>query len=128
MYTKILKRTIILISLLIMTSIALAQRNQGPPPQPSRQQINQMIEELSSELNLSSAQSSQISKLYSEHFDEMKSRRSKRSGNKRPDRRAMESSRQEFEAQIRRVLSPDQIEAYDKFLQSHGQQSQPPRP
>ncbi|MBC8193092.1 MAG: hypothetical protein ISR87_00865 [Candidatus Marinimicrobia bacterium] len=127
MHTKILKRTIILISLLIMTSIGLAQRNQGSPPQPSEQQIKQMIEELSSELDLSATQRSQVSKLFTKHFEEMKSKQTKKSGGKRPGRAAMESSRQRFEGQIRQVLSPDQIEAYDKFLQSYGPQSQRPK-
>ena len=127
MNTNILKRTIFLTSLLLITTVGLAQRKQGPPPQPSSQQINQMIDDLSSELNLTSSQTSQISNIFSEHFKEMKSKRGKRSGSKRQDPGAMESSRQEFEAQIKRVLSTDQIAAFDKFMQSRGPQSQPPK-
>ncbi|NQV42509.1 MAG: hypothetical protein HQ506_09160 [Candidatus Marinimicrobia bacterium] len=126
MKTNILKRTIFLTSLLLITTVGLAQRKQGPPPQPSSQQINQMIDDLSSELNLTSSQTSQISNIFSEHFNEMKSKRGKKSGSKRPDQSAMEGSRQEFEAQIKQVLSPDQITAYEKFMRSRGPQSQRP--
>ena len=127
MKSNILKRNIILMSLLTITTVGLAQDKQGPPPQPSSQQIDQMVDDLSRELNLTSSQTSQISKLFREHFNEMKSKRGKRSGNKRPDHGAMESSRQEFEAQIKQVLSPDQIAAYEKFMQSRGPQSQRPK-
>ena len=123
MNSNILKKALLLISLLMMTNLAWGQRSQGPPPQPNPHQISQMVNELTTALELSEKQSSRISKLYRDHFDEMKSMMSKKSGKKRPDHATMEHLRQEFEAQVKQVLSPDQIEAYDNFLKSHSPQS-----
>lgn len=121
----ITKRAIIIISLMMLTSMAWAQRNQGPPPQPNRQQIVQMVNELSTELKLSDTQAAQVSTLYENHFNEMKATMSQNSGGKHPDREAMESFRQAFENQVKTLLTPEQEKAYDKFIRSHAPQSRP---
>lgn len=119
------RRAILFVSILMMSTVALAQRNQGPPPAPNDQQITQMVRELASELSLSESQATRIKDLYQSHFEEMSETMTQQ---KRPGRRAMDAARKRLESNVKAVLTPDQAQAYDEFLKNNEPQPDSRRP
>ncbi len=80
-----------------------------PPPIPDSKEIFQMISDLSNELSLSEEQETNIHKLYTEHFAEVKKLTS---GNSRPDREEMEAKKAAFEEAVEAELTEEQVSKY----------------
>ena len=123
-WTKTLRNTLITLSCLIAVNFVYAQPGQGTPPQPTKRQMTEMVNELTTALVLTESQQIQVSKLFQEHFKEMKSLTGQGKRSKRPDRQAMEAHRDEFDTQIRALLTPEQAVAFETFQSKHKPQSQ----
>lgn len=91
---------------------------QGPPPLPSDDEIEAMVEDLSKELSLSSAQEDQVLDLYFEHFEIVESKT--KAG--RPERSEMEEIKSKFESDVNAVLTDDQKELYTAYLKKNKKQ------
>lgn len=110
-----------------LSSNLLAQQRQGqrqgPPPIPDATQINKMVEDLSSELALTTTQKTKILALYTNHFSEVKTSMN----GQRKSREEMESQKSKFEEQVKNVLNDNQKELFDNFVKKHNQ-SRPNNP
>ncbi|NQV29410.1 MAG: hypothetical protein HQ508_00860 [Candidatus Marinimicrobia bacterium] len=124
-----IRKALILFSSLLISIAAWGQgKPQNHPPQDNRQQIEQVIEDLSSELSLSAGQKAQITILFKAHFEEMDEMSSQSGKGQRPDRQIMDKYRKAFEVKVKDVLTKDQAAAFDAFQKSHGPQSDQRRP
>lgn len=111
---NILNVMLVCLIIMIMTTNIQAQqrRQQGPPPTPSKDQINEMVEDLSKTLSLTDKQEKQVSELHFDHFADVE--KSMKSG--RPDRKVMESMKKDFEREILLLLNKDQQDLYNRYL------------
>lgn len=96
---------------------------QGPPPIPNAKQITEMVTKLDTDIKLTDNQEAAILRLYTEHFEAVKS---KISGSTRPKREDMEALRNNVEKKVNSILTPEQKKAYKKFLTSMMNQPPPP--
>jgi len=114
-------------NLLILAITVLAANNlyaqrpneQNPPRIPDSTQIVKMTNELSRELSLTEAQKAEISKIYFDHFKEVKKQLEENKSEKMKNREAMEILRNKFEEQVNGLLSDDQQEKFVIFQQTH---------
>lgn len=86
---------------------------QGPPPIPSDEQIEQLVSDLASELSLTTDQETKILELNKAHFTEVKA---KMSSNSRPKREEMEALDAAFEKNVKAELTEGQIAKYEAFM------------
>ena len=84
---------------------------QGPPPTPTADQIEEMVSDLAKEILLSEEQESQVLELYKKHFEEVEN--ITKSG--RPDRDEMEALKEEFETDVKAVLTKDQQKLFTAY-------------
>lgn len=94
----------------------------GPPPIPNQKQIKEMVANLSGEILLTQEQESTILNLYSEHFEEVKT---KTSGSAMPKREEMEALKTNFEKSVKELLTDSQKKKYNAYLKKN-EQRQPP--
>lgn len=87
----------------------------GPPPQPTAKEIKTMVSDLSKEILLTDEQETQILKLYTAHFEEVKNKM--KSG--RPERNEMESLKTSFENSVKKVLTKEQQTNYTAYLKKN---------
>lgn len=87
----------------------------GPPALPTAKEIKTMVSDLSDELLLSEDQEDQVLELYTEHFEVIEDKTS--SG--RPDRDEMEELKEDFENEVKDVLTDDQQELYTEYLKNN---------
>lgn len=128
MKTKIKKTTRLLFVLGVLFSVTFVQAQQGaprggqqgPPPLPDDERIEEMVAELSDELSLSETQETQVSDAYFVHFEQVSEMLE--NGNSRPDREVMEQMRSDFENEVKSYLTKDQQKDFDKYMKK--QQSQ----
>ena len=115
MKTKIEKYSSRLLTLLVFVmGVSLIQAQpggqkggqQGPPPLPTDEQIEKIVADLSTELDLSETQEKQISELYFAHFEEVSEMVG--SGDSRPEREVMEQIRSNFEIEVKSYLTKEQ--------------------
>lgn len=116
-----------IVSTMIMGGL-FAQPGQGqqqqPPPIPDESQVAQMVDELTQTLSLTGEQTTAILELYSDHFAEVKSQME----DGRPDRTKMDKLKNKFEKKVKALLTDEQKEQFDEFLQSQRpQQSERPQ-
>lgn len=126
MKTKFKKvASIMLVSMIILiasNSIQAQQRGQqGPPPIPTDDQIEKMVEDLDKALSLTDEQEKQISEKYFAHFEEVEKRMKKG----RPNREDMEALKADFNKEVKLLLKEDQKDLYDAFLKE--QQNKRPK-
>lgn len=121
---------IVLVALVITTSACGQQKggqrgggNQAPPAVPTTKQIVKMIDKLSSEILLSEEQKTEVLELYKEHFEEVESKTS--SG--RPDRDEMEDLKEDFETDVKAVLTKDQQKLYTAYQKKNNKRERPQR-
>lgn len=138
MKTKFKKTTrLVLVVLVAMLSVTLTQAQpggqkggqQGPPPLPTDDQIEKMVSDLSTNLELSETQEKQVSELYFAHFEEVEALTD--NGKSRPDREVMDQMKKDFETEVKSVLTKDQqkeFNAYMKKQQSKMRGQGKPRP
>ncbi|MEM7483839.1 MAG: hypothetical protein AAF348_01395 [Bacteroidota bacterium] len=96
---------------------------QGPPPLPSADEIEKMVGDLADELSLDSDQESTVLTLYTDHFEEAESKT--KSG--RPDRDEMEKFRENFETEVKAVLTEKQQELFDAYQKKKRKERRPRR-
>ncbi len=125
---NVTRRIIILLSFLMLSTPVWGQRGQKGQPGPSRPEISQIVDELSKELSLSKSQERQVTSLFKAHFEEMDQLMSQKQKAQRMDREVMNGHRRDFEAQVKAILTPDQIKAFDEFQKSHDPEKQDKRP
>ncbi|MFD1293066.1 hypothetical protein ACFQ5N_04370 [Lutibacter holmesii] len=113
---------LVVVALIITTSACGQQRGgqgggqqgggqQGPPPVPTAKEIKTMVSNLAEELLLSEEQEEQVLELYTAHFEEVEDKTS--SG--RPDRSEMEELKEDFENDVKDVLTEDQQKLYTTY-------------
>jgi hypothetical protein len=93
---------------------------QGPPPLPTDEQIEKMVSNLSTELDLSETQEKQVSALYFAHFEEVEALTGE--DDSRPDRKVMEQLKEDFETEVKSVLTKDQQKQYETYLKNQKSQ------
>lgn len=90
----------------------------GPPPAPSSEQINEMVNDLSAKLSLSKDQKEKVLALYIKHFDEQKDN----IDNARELHQEMEKTRKAFENDIKTLLSEEQKVSFNTYMKNQRKQ------
>ena len=125
---------LVVIALVITTSACGQQRGgqggppqggnqQGPPELPTAKEIKTMVSDLSKEILLSEEQEEQVLELYTAHFEEVENKTS--SG--RPDRSEMEELKEDFENDVKDVLTKDQQKLYTTYLKKNSKKERSQR-
>lgn len=115
---------IIMATMLFISGNLLAQQqpDRNPPPKPpSTEEVNKMVDELSTALSLSKKQQTEVSELFTAHFNSVGESNGGKEGNGSPEE--MEKNRKDFEEQIKSLLNDEQKTEFDNFMKSHGPQS-----
>lgn len=97
-------------------------RQQGPPPTPSDEQIEKMIQNLDKALALTDEQEKQVSQKYFTHFAAVE----KKMKAGRPNREDIETMETDFEKDVSSLLTDNQQDLYKAFLKEQ-QQKRPRR-
>jgi len=106
---------------------------QGPPPIPDSTQIVEIVNDLAEELTLSDEQKTTVSTLYFAHFNEAKKLMEQDKSDREKQREAIDTSREEFETNVKAVFSDAQKEKFEKLSKDKrpakrgGQRPQKPR-
>lgn len=113
----------IIVMLILIGQSATAQHKpqqppQPPPPLPDSLQIVKMVDDLSKELLLSSAQKEKIAALHFAHFKEAKAMMEKSKKEMEKSRAAMDASRKEFEKQVTTLLTEEQKAEFEQFMKT----------
>lgn len=114
---------LIIAAMLCVSGNLLAQQQQNrnqPPKPPSTEEVNQMVDKLSTNLSLSESQKKEVSKLFTVHFNE--TRGSMNNNEKNSSREEMEKNKRNFEEQAKSLLNDEQKTEFDKFMKSRGPQ------
>ena len=96
---------------------------QGPPELPSTKQIEKMVSDLASEILLSDEQEAEVLEIYKNHFEKVESKT--KSG--RPDRSEMEELKEEFENEVKAVLTKDQQKLFTAYQKKNTKKERPQR-
>lgn len=95
---------------------------QGQPPQqppiPDGPQIAQMVDELTQTLSLTDEQTVIILGLYTNHFAEVKSKMEADKIQHEKQQSKMDNFKKQFEEEVKALLTDEQKEQFDEFLQS----------
>ncbi|OFX19124.1 MAG: hypothetical protein A2041_15235 [Bacteroidetes bacterium GWA2_31_9b] len=113
---------LLILALMVLVANSLyAQRpiEQNPPRIPDSTQIIKLTNELSRELSLTETQKVEISKIYFDHFEEVKKQIEENKSVKMKNKEEMEILRKKFEEQVKGLLSDDQQEKFVIFQQTH---------
>ncbi|WP_282054175.1 hypothetical protein [Maribacter luteus] len=116
---KILNAALLLGAIMI-TGTTLAQRGgqQGPPPLPTSDEIEEMVSDMAEEVSLDETQEAEILVLYKAHFEEVEDLTS--SG--RPDRDKMEALKSDFEDEVNAVLTDEQQKLFKAYQKKNSRQ------
>jgi len=113
--------SIILVGILMLITGKNVQaqqgRHQGPPPTPTDDQIEEMVDDLDKALSLTDKQEKQVSEKYFAHFAAV----DKKMKAGRPSREDMESLKTDFEKDVKSVLTKDQQDLYTTYLKKQEQ-------
>lgn len=101
---------------------AQPQRQSGPPPLPDSEQIVEMVDELAETLSLSEEQKSDVSDLYFVHFEEARKLRNEHEGDRENHRQTMDALRDDFEEQVKEILTDEQITEFEVFMKDRQKQ------
>jgi hypothetical protein len=117
-------KSIFAIAFLMICSLGFAQpsgngQQQGPPPIPDDEQIEEMINSLAEELSLDDSQIEEITTIYTEHF---KTITEKLSSDERPERSEMEALDKKLEKNVSALLTEDQATQYKAWLKEQASQ------
>jgi hypothetical protein len=100
----------------IVSATMFAQPQQKPPKIPNDDQINKMIENLSTELSLNEKQHQEIHELYITHFDHVREKVELKKAEHRMEREEMDNLRSKFEEEVKSLLSEEQQTMFNKFI------------
>ena len=118
---------LIIATMLFISGNLLAQQDRNPPPKPpSTEEVNKMVDELSTNLSLSESQKKEVSELFTAHFNKVRESMGNREGKGSPEE--MQQKRKDFEEQVKSILNDEQKVQFDKFIKSHGPQSDQQKP
>jgi len=115
----------LLIALVCLVGLAQAQ---GPPPGDPEEQARQRFAELQKRLELTDEQSEQVKPILRDSGEQMREmrERARESGRSRETMQAMRKEAQKLEKETRGklepILSPEQLEAYDKLVEEKRQE------
>ena len=101
---------------------------QGPPPLPDSVQIVKMVDELATAISLSDEQKKQVSELHFAHFEEAKELMEENKSDRENHRQAMDDLRQEFDEQVKELLTEKQLKDFEKFIKNRPKQPGENRP
>jgi Spy/CpxP family protein refolding chaperone len=108
---------LILLIVSIQSCFSQPPHGQGAPPPPDKDQVDDLVDMLDKDLNLTDEQVNQITKKYEDHFNEVE----KMMEDGRPERTVMEKMKSDFEADVKSVLTDEQKKKYEKLLKRHNQ-------
>ena len=108
-------------SLLIAGSLFAqpAQNRNHPPMLPDSSGIVQMVDELATNLSLTDEQKVDVSKIYFAHFVEAEELMEEHKGDRENHRKAMDDLRQEFEEQVKDLLTDEQKIKFEKSVKNN---------
>ncbi len=92
---------------------------QGPPPLPDSVQIEKMVDELTKSISLSDEQKIQVSELHFDHFAEAKELMEENKKDRKSHHEAMDDLREEFDEQVKDLLTENQVEEFEEFIKNH---------
>lgn len=87
---------------------------QGPPPTPTAEEVQEMVSKLSVEIALAPEVEAEVLGLYQNHFSEVEDKMESK-----PSREEMDAYVAEFESQVKALLTPEQQEKFDAFQKSN---------
>ncbi|MEE4260097.1 MAG: hypothetical protein V2I62_10080 [Bacteroidales bacterium] len=110
---------VFLATLTIFLSVTFAQAQprgkQGPHPIPDAKSVAAMVDNLSDELALNDLQKEKLSDIYTNHFDLLREM-VEEDKNSRPDREMMDNMKNDFETEVKSVLTEDQQKKFDTYM------------
>lgn len=110
--------TLAFMMFLMITMITIAQDRRGNQEGRNRQNPEQMMKQLTQELNLSAEQQEQITILFREHHEEMIKNRPERDGSREEFREKMIKQQEKFDMKVIKLLDEDQVKKY-KLWREH---------
>ncbi len=118
---KIMKRVtkhlgkLLLLAVIFATGSIFAQPQgqQGPPPIPDEEKIEEMVSDLAKEINLSDSQQEDVLELFTNHFNEVKEQMESGS---RPSREDMEELKKDFEEDVKEILTEEQQAKFESYM------------
>ncbi len=99
-----------------------------PPALPDSIQIIEIIAELDITLSLTKEQKAAISKIHFDHFEEAKELMEEQKGDRENHRQAMDDLREDFEEQIKELLTDEQITEFEEFMENRQRHHDENRP
>lgn len=87
-----------------------------PPALPDSTQIIEIVEEMDRSLSLTEEQKAAISNIHFHHFEEAKELMEEHKGDREEHRQAMNDLREDFEEQVKDILTDDQIPGFEEFM------------
>ncbi len=87
-----------------------AGRHRNTPADPAKM-VEQRVDRLNDALDLTDAQKEDLTKIFTEEMGQMKANKDKA----KPDREAMKKQREETDARVKSVLTPEQQAKYDEM-------------
>lgn len=117
------KITVIVLMLIFSISMLTARgggrgRDESRNAAPSKDQIAEMVNDLETELDLSKVQAEEIKKVFEEHFAEKEDSPDRSENDREAQRTAMETKQKELDKNIKKYLTDEQEEHYDKWKES----------
>jgi hypothetical protein len=114
---------IVLFITIISASSAMAQQQRptDPPTVPTDKQIEKMVTDLSSTLDLSKEQETDVRVLYKDHFKQVKNSKTK-------GPQAMEKLKSQLEKNVKSLLTKEQKKKYNSYLSKQEKERQQSRP
>ena len=106
----------------ITATIISAQPDRTPPKIPSAAEITNMVDDLSEKLSLSEKQHKEIKDLFTEHFSELKEKMEAKRSEHNAERKKMGNHREEFEKEVKDLLTEDQAVQFDDFMKHKREQ------
>ena len=118
--SKITKLLILLIMVMAINP-GYSQRsdNHQPLMLPDSTQIVKMVNDMANELSLTEIQKKEITNLHLSHFKEVHILMEKTKAEKIKNKEKMEILKKDFDEQIKVLLTDDQKEKFEKFLETH---------
>ncbi len=114
----------VIVAIFFTSTMAMAQQKvkQGPPPVPSKKQIEKMLEELKTKLSLTEYQNEKISAIYTAHFRKMDEMIGKEKDQRSVNHAQMKELRTSFEKEVKTILTKKQKELFNNFMKEKEQQ------
>lgn len=104
------------------------QRQHRPPAPPDSAQIVNMVDELDKVILLSKEQKSDLSEIYSNHFEEVIELMEDRSLNHETRHLAMANLQDDLEEQVIEILNEEQITKFEDFMENRQKRHGKKRP